>query len=159
MKAIISVKNISTLSQTIKAQDKTVVLIGGCFDVLHPGHIIFLEKAKQEGDVLVIFLESDQKIKQTKGQNRPFFNQLERAEVLQAVKFVDFVVLLPFIKKSSEYDLLIKQLQPNIIAVTAGLNLSNYQRSAQLVGAELKKVTKIIGHYSTSQILKWGLDK
>ncbi len=133
---------------------KKVVLAGGCFDVLHPGHIVFLQKAKRVGDFLVVLLESDKKIQELKGQNRPFFTQKERSTVLKALKVVDQVILLPYMKIDGDYEKIIKRIKPDIIAVTKGAN-DNYhkERIAKIVGAELKYVTKIIGDYSTTNIL------
>jgi FAD synthetase len=135
--------------------NKKTVLVGGCFDVLHPGHIIFLKKAKQQGDKLVVLLESDKKIKILKGVNRPVHNQEQRAFVLSALKFVDEVVLLPFLEDFKDYDEIVAKIKPDIIAVTEGDLQVNYKkRSAQLSGAKLKIVTKRIGKFSTSNLLK-----
>ena len=138
----------------VKRKSKKIVLVGGCFDVLHPGHVIFLEKAKQEGDILVVLLESDEKIKELKGKNRPFFNQKERAAVLSALGSVDRVVLLPFMERESDYDQIIATIKPDIIAATYGYaNSKHHQRSAKLTGAKLKYVSRMIGNYFTSRIL------
>lgn len=132
-----------------------VVLVGGCFDVLHPGHVVFLQKARSQGEKLVVLLESDEKIKQLKGVNRPVHTQKERALVLKALKFVSEVILLPFIKSEKQYDEIIKKIKPDIIAATIGDPQNHHKkRTAKLVGAKLKYVTKIIGNYSTSSILK-----
>lgn len=133
---------------------KKVVLAGGCFDVLHPGHIVFLQKAKKLGNILIVLLESDEKIKQLKGQNRPFFKQRERAAVLKGIKFIDQIIMLPYMKSDEDYEKVIKKLKPDIIAATYG-SFDNYHKAriAKIVGAELKYVTKIIGNYSTTNIL------
>lgn len=133
---------------------KKIVLVGGCFDILHPGHIIFLKKAKQAGDFLVVLLESDQRVRELKGEGRPIHSQKERATVLKAIKFIDNVVMLPYMKNDQEYDLLIKKMKPDIIATTLGdKNIHHYQRSAKKAGAQLKFVTKFIKGYSTTKIL------
>lgn len=133
---------------------KTIVLVGGCFDILHPGHIIFLERAKKAGDKLVILLENDQKVKMLKGPNRPIQTQKDRARVLSALRVVDQVVCLPFIKEDFEYDLIISKIKPDVIAVSRGYkNVKYHQRVAKLLGAKLKYVTEVIGDYSTSGIL------
>ncbi len=133
---------------------RKAVLVGGCFDVLHPGHVIFLEKARKEGDFLIVLLESDEKIKQIKGKNRPFFNQKERASVLRGLKFVDQIIMLPFLKSDGDYEKIIKKLKPDIIAATKGApDNFHKERIAKLIGAKLKIVSKIIGDYSTSRIL------
>lgn len=133
---------------------KKIVLAGGCFDVLHPGHVKFLEKAKKAGNFLIVLLESDEKIRQLKGKNRPFFHQKERAAVLKGLKFVDKIIMLPFLKNDSDYERVIRSLKPDIIAATKG-SFDNHhkERIAKLVGAKLKIVSKIVGDYSTSRIL------
>lgn len=137
-----------------KREGRKIVLAGGCFDVLHPGHVIFLEKAKKTGDILIVLLESDQKVSELKGINRPIHSQRERAGVLSALRAIDYVVMLPFMKNDKEYDKLIARIKPDIIAATRGdVKAHHYQRSAKLVGARLKYVTRIIGDYSTSRIL------
>lgn len=135
-------------------KDKKVVLVGGCFDILHPGHVIFLQKAKRAADYLVVLLESDAKVKKLKGVNRPVHTQKERAIVLKALKFVDRVILLPNMKNDSDYERLIKQIKPDIIAATKGSEDNHLKkRAAKLVGAKLVYVTKMIGYHSSSSII------
>ncbi len=132
---------------------KKTVLVGGCFDVLHPGHIVFLEKAQQVADCLIILLESDQRIKQLKGVNRPVHNQADRAQVLSSLRSVDEVLLLNDQLTNQEYEQLIRILNPQVIALTRGVEDEHHKRIAQLVGAKLEYVTDLIGDYSTTKIL------
>ena len=137
-----------------KSKGKKIVLVGGCFDVLHPGHIVFLQKARQAGDKLIVLLESDEKIKKLKGSKRPVHTQKEREVILKALKMVDLVIPLPYLKEDLEYEVFIKKIKPDIIAATLG-SLDNHhkERIAKATGAKLKYVTKIIGDYSTTNIL------
>lgn len=151
MAQVLNVDNIPDILQKVK--NEKVVLTGGCFDVLHPGHIIFLQKAKEAGDILVVLLESDEKIKKLKGVSRPVHNQKERAKILSALKVVDYIVLLSSLETAEEYDELIAKLKPDIIAVTKGIDDYHHKRASKLVGARLKYVTGIIGDYSTTKIL------
>ena len=154
MAEIISINKVVIVSNSLKKQGKSVVLVGGCFDILHPGHVIFLEKAKKTGDILIVLLESDEKVRILKGVNRPIYNQKDRAKVLSALRAVDYVVMLPFMKKDREYDELITSIKPDVIAVTSkDKNLIHHQRAAKLAGAQLKQVTKVIGNYSTSSLV------
>lgn len=131
-----------------------IVLVGGCFDVLHPGHVIFLEKAKRAGDSLVVLLESDKKVRQLKGPGRPVHNQKMRSKMLSALRAVDRVISLPFIEKARQYDEIIAGIKPHVIALTTGYGGDRYhKRSAKLAGAKIKYVTKMIGNHSTSRIL------
>lgn len=151
MATVLNVDHIPGILQKLK--NKKVVLTGGCFDVLHLGHVIFLQKAQKVGDILVVLLESDEKIKKLKGVNRPVHTQKERAKILAALKVVDYVMLLPSLETEEEYDELIAQLKPDIIAVTKGIDDYHHKRVSKLVGARLKYVTGIIGDYSTTKIL------
>lgn len=134
------------------------ILVGGCFDVLHPGHVIFLEKAKKAGDILIVLLESDERVKKLKGIKRPVHTQKERARVLSALKSVDHIVSLPNIEREDQYNEIVRKIKPDIIAVTEGdPNALYHIRSAKKVGAKIKYVTKIIGNHSTSRILNENL--
>ncbi|MDA2934941.1 D-glycero-beta-D-manno-heptose 1-phosphate adenylyltransferase [Acidobacteria bacterium AH-259-D05] len=75
----------------LKSEGKTVVFTNGCFDLLHPGHVRYLERARAEGDVLVVALNSDDSVKKIKGEDRPVLPQEERCEVISALACVDFV--------------------------------------------------------------------
>lgn len=135
---------------------KKVVLVGGCFDILHPGHIVFLQKAKKTGDKLIVLLESDEKIRELKGINRPVHTQDERAKILQAVRFVDQIIKLPYMESDSDYDQIITRIKPDIIALTMGYaDTKHHERVSKLIGAELKYVTKMIANHSSSQILSF----
>ena len=76
----------------VRKQGKTIVTTNGCFDIINASHIRMLQAASEQGDVLVVGLNSDQSIRQWKGPSRPIRNQSERAEILAAIGCVDFVV-------------------------------------------------------------------
>lgn len=154
MGEIVPIRGLVKIIRNFKKQGKIIVLAGGCFDVLHPGHVVFLEKAKKTGDILIILLESDEKVRELKGANRPVYSQRGRAKVLSALYFVDCVVMLPYFSKDREYDELIVDIKPDVIAATfKDKNNVHFQRSAKLAGAKLKFVVGMVGKYSTSRIL------
>jgi rfaE bifunctional protein nucleotidyltransferase chain/domain len=131
-----------------------VVLTGGCFDILHVGHVRFLSEAKKMGDTLVVLLESDEKVKKLKGKNRPIFVQEERAEMLAALQSVDLVVLLPMMEKGDDYLNLVMKIKPDLIAVTENdLQFENKKSQAKKVGAKLR-VVPLIKRYSTSKLTR-----
>jgi rfaE bifunctional protein nucleotidyltransferase chain/domain len=131
-----------------------VVLAGGCFDILHVGHVRFLSEAKKMGDALVVLLESDEKVKRLKGKNRPIFIQRERAEMLSALRSVDVVVLLPRIEKADDYLNLVMKIKPYAIAVTENdVQLKNKKGQATKAGAKLR-VVPLIKRYSTSRLAR-----
>src|SRR5262245_44754889 len=70
-----------------------IVLANGCFDLFHVGHIRYLAGAKELGDILVVGINSDEQVKKLKGANRPFMPENERAEIVSALKFVDYVTI------------------------------------------------------------------
>ena len=76
-----------------KAEAKTVVFTNGCYDLLHPGHIRLLEKARSAGDVLILALNSDASVQRLKGPRRPLVSERERAEVVLQLEAVDAVTL------------------------------------------------------------------
>lgn len=134
---------------------KKLVVVGGCFDLLHLGHIIFLQQAKAKGEILLVLLESDQTIKKLKGAMRPIHSQDVRAQILSELKSVDYVLKIPSFTSDKEYDELITRLNPSIIATTEGDEFAFHKkRQAQKIGAKLLYVTPPISDHSTSRIIK-----
>ncbi|RPJ59975.1 MAG: D-glycero-beta-D-manno-heptose 1-phosphate adenylyltransferase [Acidobacteria bacterium] len=81
------------LLQHLRSEGRRIVFTNGCFDLLHPGHIRYLEKARAEGDLLVVALNSDSSVRRIKGAERPIQNEDERSEVIAGLQCVDFVTL------------------------------------------------------------------
>ena len=135
-----------------KFTNQKIVLVGGCFDILHFGHLEFLKKAKVQGDYLIVALEPDESIINYK-KRQPTHNQKERAEILAALRFVDFVILLPVLKGFGDYNQLVTNLHPHVIAVTADdPQLANKQNQASAVGACVKIVVPRLGDFSSTAI-------
>lgn len=86
-------EDLRALIDTIHHAGKTVVTTNGCFDILHVGHVRYLEKTKTFGDYLIVLLNSDKSVKSIKGPSRPINNEMDRAEILSALRCVDYVVL------------------------------------------------------------------
>jgi rfaE bifunctional protein nucleotidyltransferase chain/domain len=140
MARIINLQKLKTVFS--RERKGKIVLTGGCFDILHIGHVRFLSEAKRMGDYLVVLLESDKKVKELKGEKRPVFIQKERAEMLSALESVDLIVLLPTLEKDSDYFNLVMKIKPDIIAVTENDPLTEKKRSqAKRIGGELKVVS------------------
>jgi len=76
-----------------KQKSKKIVSTNGCFDILHVGHVRYLQESKKQGDRLVVFLNSDASVKRLKGESRPLNSESDRAEVLAALECVDYVVI------------------------------------------------------------------
>jgi D-beta-D-heptose 7-phosphate kinase/D-beta-D-heptose 1-phosphate adenosyltransferase len=114
----------------------------------------FLSEAKKMGDYLVVFLESDKKVKKLKGENKPVFAQKERAEMLSALKTVDLIVLLPMMGTDRDYLNLIMKIKPDIIAVTENdPHIEKKREQAEEVGGKLK-IISLTKTFSTSKLSK-----
>lgn len=151
MSKILSVKEATTISSKLHEQNKTIVLAGGCFDIIHVGHVEFLKKAKEKGDALFVLLESDEKVKQIKGESRPIHTQEERAKVLSALEPVDYVMLLPYFTRNQDYDNLVMQIKPDIIATTkADRYKIHKERQAKLLNAQVLDVIDRLPNKSTN---------
>ncbi|MBI4062372.1 adenylyltransferase/cytidyltransferase family protein [Candidatus Gottesmanbacteria bacterium] len=131
-----------------------IVLVGGCFDLIHYGHIKFLGEAKSHGDYLIVALESDENVRRMKGQARPIHSQKQRKEMLEAISFVDEVISLPPMHTDQEYFDLVTKLRPAVLAITDGDPLTDKKtEQANMVGAQLVMIPKIHTP-STSQLAK-----
>ncbi len=93
MDKLASFDQIRAICQKLKAQKQTIVFTNGCFDILHAGHVTYLNHAKALGDALVLGLNSDVSVKKIKGEKRPVVGQRDRAIVLSALACIDHVVV------------------------------------------------------------------
>jgi rfaE bifunctional protein nucleotidyltransferase chain/domain len=133
---------------------KTTVLVGGCFDLIHYGHVSFLKAAKDSGDYLIVALESDENVKMMKGDLRPVHTQSQRQAMLDSLKFVDEVIPLPPMHGDPVYFDFVTRLKPDVIAVTEGDPvMDKKQKQAESIGAKLIVIPKIHTP-STSQLAK-----
>ncbi|MDP3941245.1 MAG: adenylyltransferase/cytidyltransferase family protein [bacterium] len=152
---ILSTIKATRLSESLRNQGKTVILAGGCFDILHVGHITFLQEAKKRGEYLFVLLESDASIRKMKGPNRPINTQEDRAKVLSALTTVDIIIPLPGVLKNEDYDELILALKPAIIATNkADPNRLHKVRQATKSGSVLVDVGEEVQNLSTTHIAK-----
>ena len=88
-----TIEELKKIIKNLKSQNKKIVTTNGVFDILHLGHIKYLQEAKKLGDILAIALNSDSSVKQIKGPQRPINGQEARAEVLASLEFVDYIVI------------------------------------------------------------------
>ena len=95
----------------VRASGKKIVFTNGCFDILHQGHVRYLSCARSHGDILVVGLNSDNSVKRIKGNHRPIVEQGQRAEVLAALWFVDYVTHFD----EADPLMLIKRLRPDVL--------------------------------------------
>lgn len=141
---------IATDLAAYKSQNKKIVFTNGCFDLLHVGHVRYLQEAKKLGDVLVIGVNSDASVKRLKGPTRPVQIEADRAEILAALGCVDFTVI--FTEDTPEK--LIKAVKPDILVkggdwkieqiVGSDFVLANGGKVMSLQFVDGKSTTKLI---------------
>ncbi len=140
-------EEIEKISQLLKMKGKRVVFTNGCFDILHLGHVKYLQEAKKLGDVLIVGVNSDASVKRLKGEERPINPQLDRAYLLASLEAVDYVVIF---HEDTPYEL-IKRIKPDIL-VKGG----DYE-NREVVGSDIAKEVKLIDFVpgkSTTKIIE-----
>jgi len=142
-----TLNEITVLSKELKARGKKIVFTNGCFDLLHAGHVRYLETAKNFGDVLIVGLNSDKSVSTLKSNNRPINTQLDRAYLLAALEVVDYVVIFD---EDTPYNL-IKAIKP--VTLVKGEDYKDKVVAGQDIVDELKLVEFVDGK-STSKIIK-----
>lgn len=125
---------IEKISKRLKKQNKKVVFTNGCFDILHKGHVSYLNTAKSFGDVLILGLNSDASVKRLKGESRPINCEDDRAYILSALECIDYVVIFD---EDTPYEL-IKLVEPDILVKGA-----DYE-GKEVVGSDIAKETKLV---------------
>lgn len=90
---IVSKSELKDIVKKLKSEGKKVVSTSGCFDILHAGHVTYLEAAKEKGDVLIVLLNSDSSVRRLKGEQRPIVPENERAIVLAGLESVDYICI------------------------------------------------------------------
>jgi D-glycero-beta-D-manno-heptose 1-phosphate adenylyltransferase len=131
-------------------KNKKIVFTNGCFDIIHRGHIDYLEEAKKLGDILLIGLNSDESVRKLKGENRPINNEEDRKKVLLALKSVDEVIIF-----NEEDPLeLVKQIKPDVIVKGGDWKIENMIGADFVIenGGEAYSLPFYDG-YSTTNIL------
>lgn len=137
---------IKDLANDLKTRGKKIVFTNGCFDILHVGHVKYLEEAKNFGDVLILGLNSDESVTALKGEGRPINLQMDRAYILAALEPVDYVVIF---SEDTPYDL-IKLIKPHILV--KGGDYEGKEVAGQDIADELKLVQFVDGKSTTKTI-------
>lgn len=149
----IKVKNLSELQKIIarlKAKGKKIVFTNGCFDLLHYGHVKYLQDAKKKGDILVVAVNSDISVKGIKGNNRPMVRQKDRLRIIAALESVDYVVLF-----NEDAPLrVIESLRPDILVKGADWNRNKIVGSDFVLGYKGKVCAiKLVKGRSTTNLI------
>ncbi|MBN1912855.1 MAG: D-glycero-beta-D-manno-heptose 1-phosphate adenylyltransferase [Candidatus Omnitrophica bacterium] len=136
--------------EKLKAAGKSIVFTNGCFDLIHYGHVKYLEEAKKKGDILVVALNSDSSIRKIKGKNRPLVNQKDRLRVVAALQSVDFVTLF---HEDTPYKI-IKRLSPDVLIKGADWKIKDIVgRDIVLARGGRVSTIKLTARRSTSNLI------
>lgn len=156
MGKFISYKKLREIIKGEKNTGKRIVLTGGCFDILHRGHIYLLKKAKEYGDVLVVNVVNDERIKMYKGEKRPINIAFRRAILVSKLEMVDYATIHPSIKKGPTTELALL-IRPDVMAQSEGKWKSQDSKRLEKLlgyGVGLKSVKKSPFKISTTKIIE-----
>jgi len=148
---IVNWEQLKGLVQIWHNQNFKIVFTNGCFDILHLGHVDYLEKARQKGDKLIIGLNSDSSVRSIKGESRPIVNEISRSRLLAALQFVDAVTLFD----EQTPNELIKYIVPDILVKGNDYNISNIVGADTVLqnGGKVETVELVEG-FSTTNIIE-----
>ena len=133
-------------------KNKKIVFTNGCFDILHRGHIAYLEEAKKLGDLLIIGLNSDASVKRLKGEERPINNEMDRQFVMSRLKSVDFVEIFP---EDTPLNLILK-IKPLVLVKGGDWKIDQIVGGKEVVswGGDVFSLNFVNGYSTTSLINK-----
>ena len=142
---------LSRLVNHLRRRGKSIVFTNGCFDILHAGHVQYLQRARQMGDFLVVGLNSDRSTRKLKGPGRPVNSQQDRAQVLTALSCVDYVSIFD---EDTPLEL-IKAVKPHILVKGADWKASSIAGRREVLswGGRVRRIQLLKGR-STSAIVK-----
>jgi D-beta-D-heptose 7-phosphate kinase/D-beta-D-heptose 1-phosphate adenosyltransferase len=109
--AVLELNEVKQVVSLAKSVGKSIVFTNGCFDLIHGGHIEFLQQAKKQGDILILGINSDESVRAIKGEGRPIKSQAERANILSALQDVDYITI--FNEETPES--LIREIRPDVL--------------------------------------------
>lgn len=134
-----------------KNENLKVVFTNGCFDILHLGHVDYLEKARLTGDKMIVGLNTDASVSTLKGPNRPINNEYARARILAALQFVDLVVLFA---EDTPLEL-IKSLAPDILIKGNDYSIDTIVGAKEVIlnGGTVKTI-ELVPDYSTTKTIE-----
>ena len=140
------------LAQLLGLQNKRIVLTNGCFDILHIGHVRYLQKAKSQGDILIVGVNSDHSVRALKGPQRPVNTELDRVELLMALACVDYATIF----EEATADHLIEIIKPDIYAKAGDYTLDTLPEKNTLLklGVDVRFMPFEVGHSTTGLINK-----
>ncbi len=148
-------EQVKKLLESARQAGQRVVLVTGVFDVLHEEHVTFLEKAALQGDFLLVGVESDARVREIKGKNRPVFSEQVRAQQIADIPSVSAVVVLPALfTKPAEHNEFLEVVRPDILAVSAqSSHIAIKRRAVEAVGGSLAVVHEHNPLISSTQLI------
>lgn len=148
--AITNWAELKDIREKLKSENKKVVFTNGCFDILHAGHVDYLNKAKAFGDVLILGLNSDKSVKNIKGSKRPIVPEEERAYILKNLSAVDFVALFD----DDDPEAIITHLIPDYLVKGSDWSIENIigREIVEANGGEVKTIDFITASSTTNII-------
>jgi D-glycero-beta-D-manno-heptose 1-phosphate adenylyltransferase len=151
MEKLLDMAALAELVEELKNTKEKIVFTNGCFDIIHAGHVRYLQAARQLGDLLIVGLNSDSSVTLLKGPTRPINNQEDRAEVLAALAAVDYVII--FGEQTAEK--LIRVIKPNIYVKGGDYVVAKLPESKVIEesGGEIVIIPEVQGR-SSSNIIK-----
>lgn len=149
---IVAQTDLNELVAGLKKQGKVIVFTNGCFDILHVGHVRYLQAAKALGDVLILGVNSDLSVEALKGPGRPINNQDDRAEVLSGLEAVDYIVIFDEITA----EILIEKVRPDIYVKGGDYDADTLPETeiVRKCGGKLVFIPEVQGRSSTNVIKK-----
>ena len=151
MGKLVSQKEIIDIVRQGQAEGKTFAATNGCFDILHVGHVRYLQKTEALADYSIVMLNSDKSVKMIKGEDRPINNEQDRAELLSALSCVDYVVL--FEEKSPA--MLLEAIKPDIYTKGADYTLENLPEREIVIRNNIKvEFIDFVAGKSTTNVIK-----
>ena len=136
----------------LRAQGRKLVFTNGCFDLLHVGHVRYLNQARALGDALVVAINSDRSVRENKGEGRPLVPEAERAEVLSALACVDYVTIFDERTPQSVIDAIV----PDVLVKGADWGLSEIvgRETVEKAGGVVRNITLVPGRSTTSIVAR-----
>ncbi len=149
-------KEIINIVRNAQANGKTFAATNGCFDILHVGHVRYLQKSKSFADYLIVMLNSDSSVRAIKGSDRPINNENDRAEILNALSCVDYVVLF----EENSPARLLEEIKPDIYTKGADYSLETLPEREIVIRNHIKvEFIDFVEGKSTTNVIKKCLDK
>lgn len=148
---LVTKENIIDIVKKGQEKGKTFVVTNGCFDILHVGHVRYLQKTKEFADSLIVMLNSDASVKAIKGESRPINNELDRAEILSALSCVDYVVIF---NENSPAKLL-EDIKPNVYTKGADYTLETLPERDVVIKNNIRvEFIDFVDGKSTTNVIK-----